>query len=85
MPDKKPLGGDKAKFTLAEGLYAHTMGSAYSIRMEKQIGSIETGKKADLIILDKNLFDVAKNNVYELHKTKVVMTMMNGKVVYKSN
>lgn len=50
--------------------------------MEKQIGSLEVGKLADLIVVDKNLFDL---DTYELHKAKVEMTMMNGKIVFERN
>jgi predicted amidohydrolase YtcJ len=48
--------------------------------MEDEIGSLEVGKKADLVILDKNLFDV---ETYDIHKTQVVMTVMDGSVVYE--
>jgi predicted amidohydrolase YtcJ len=50
------------------------------MNMENEIGSIELGKLADLIVVDKNLFDL---DTYEIHKTQVDMTMMNGKVVYQ--
>ena len=43
------------------------------------IGSLEEGKLADLIMLEKNLFDVPKDKLSEV---KIQMTMMNGRVVY---
>ncbi len=39
--------------------------------LEKEVGSIEVGKKADFIILDKDLMKIAENDIL---KTKVVMT-----------
>ena len=53
------------------------MGPAYQIRMERDVGSIEVGKLADLVVLEKNLFDIPPS---EIHKTKVLMTVMNGQV-----
>ena len=48
--------------------------------MEDEIGSIEVGKKADLVVLDQDIFTV---NPYAIHKTNVVMTVMDGDVVYQ--
>ena len=48
--------------------------------MEDEIGSLEVGKKADLVVLDRNLFET---DPYEIHKTEVVMTLMDGNVVYQ--
>jgi hypothetical protein len=47
--------------------------------MEDEIGSIEVGKMADIVVLDQNIFDVEP---YSIHKTNVVMTLLNGEVVY---
>jgi hypothetical protein len=52
------------------------------MHMEDEIGSIEVGKKADLVVLDQNLFDV---DAYDIHKTNVVLTMMDGDIVYESS
>ncbi|MEO9209549.1 MAG: amidohydrolase [Ginsengibacter sp.] len=66
--------------TLKEALHASTMGSAYILNMEKKIGSIEKGKFADLIVFEKNLFDIP---LTEIKDTKVLLTIMNGKVTHK--
>ena len=60
---------------LAQALEANTLGSAYMLRREKDIGSIESGKLADMVVLQENLFKVAPN---EIARVPVVMTMMNG-------
>ena len=62
---------------LAAALKAATMGPAYQLGMEGEIGSIEVGKLADLIVLERNLFETLPD---QIHKTKVVMTVMNGQV-----
>ncbi|MPN35367.1 hypothetical protein SDC9_182865 [bioreactor metagenome] len=68
--------------TLEQALYASTMGSAYILNAEKQIGSIEKGKLADFIVFDKNLFDIP---VTEIKNTRVLLTVMNGKVQHKKD
>ncbi|MEW5551358.1 amidohydrolase [Peribacillus frigoritolerans] len=69
------------KITLAEALQAYTYGSAYGCFREHELGTIEEGKLADLVVLDRNLFDIPESEVL---KTKVELTINDGKVVYKS-
>ena len=57
----------------------YTIDAAYQLHMEDEIGSLEVGKKADLVVLDKSLFDV---DAYEIHNTQVTMTVMDGVIVY---
>ena len=80
--DGKPLGGwnPDEKLTMAEILSAYTLGSAYGTRREKELGTLEAGKFADIIVLDRNLFDTAPENI---RSTKVKLTVMDGKVIYK--
>ena len=56
------------------------MGPAYQLGMEREVGSIEAGKLADLIVLEKNLFEIAPQDI---HQTKVLMTVMNGQVTHE--
>ena len=78
----KPYGAQFPPFdeviSLDAALKASKMGSAYHLRMEREIGSIKVGKLADLVVFE-NLFDVAPQDI---HKTKVAMTMMNGKFTH---
>jgi len=55
-----------------------TMGGAYQLRMEDRIGSIETGKSADFVVLGENLFDV---DPYTLHAIKPNAVVMEGKLI----
>jgi hypothetical protein len=61
---------------------AYTINAAYAFGQERETGSLEVGKAADLVVLDHNLFEMAPD---QLHTVKVVMTVMEGRVVYKSN
>jgi predicted amidohydrolase YtcJ len=47
--------------------------------MEKQVGSIEVGKKADFILLDKDLMKVPKDSILQI---KVLKTYSNGERVH---
>lgn len=65
--------------TLEEAIRAYTINGAKAVGREKEIGSIEVGKKADLVMLDRNLFEVPHAAI---PKTKVLATMFDGKLVY---
>ncbi|MBW2541960.1 MAG: amidohydrolase family protein [Deltaproteobacteria bacterium] len=60
---------------LIEGYTRH---GAYQLRMEDRIGSIETGKLADLVLLDDNLFDVGRDEIW---KVKPAAVMMEGAII----
>jgi predicted amidohydrolase YtcJ len=62
----------------ADALRAITLNSAYQLRLEQQVGSIEVGKFADLIVLDKNFMQQPED---ELARNQVLLTMVGGKVV----
>lgn len=66
--------------TLEQCLKAITIDPAWQMRMEDKIGSLEVGKYADLVILEKNLFDV---DATEIGDVKVLATMMDGRFTYK--
>jgi len=68
------------ELSLAKAIRAYTINSAYVMRQEDKVGSIEVGKLADLVILDRNLFDIAESTI---NLTKVVMTVFDGKIVYQ--
>lgn len=57
-------------------LAAYTINGAYLNGQEKETGSIETGKAADLIVLDRDLFRIRPG---EVHRAKVVLTFIDGK------
>ena len=64
---------------LAEAVEAYTMGGARMLGIDDQVGSIEVGKKADLILLDQNLFEIDPEAI---PRTKVLATMFDGEIVH---
>lgn len=72
---------ESQRLSVAEALQAYTMGGAFAGNAEQEVGSIEPGKLADLILLDENPFlDPAS-----IKDMKVQLTIFNGQVVYRAN
>ena len=67
---------------LVSALDIFTRNGAKVIGRSEDLGSIETGKVANMIVLDQNLFDIA---LTEIGKTQVLKTVFRGKVVYTSD
>ncbi len=61
-------------------LAAYTINGAFVNHQEKFTGSLEVGKAADVIVLDRNLFQIAP---HEIHRAKVLLTLLEGKEVYR--
>jgi predicted amidohydrolase YtcJ len=59
----------------------YTRHGAYQLAQSEELGSIEVGKFADLVVLDQNLFEV---NRYEIHKIRPVAVVMEGEIVFGS-
>jgi predicted amidohydrolase YtcJ len=69
------------RLSLEDAIRGYTLGAAFAGRREKTEGSLEPGKLADLILLDRDLFKIEPS---EIGKTEVLMTMVGGKIVYES-
>lgn len=67
------------ELTLAEAIKAYTLNPAYVMRQETITGSLEVGKEADLIMLNKNPFDIDAEKISTI---KVLETYLQGKRVY---
>ncbi|WP_027400003.1 amidohydrolase [Anaerovorax odorimutans] len=65
--------------TLSEALKAYTVGAAKAYGRD-DIGVLQEGKLADIIVVDKNLFNIAAEEIKDCH---VLMTMFDGKVIYE--
>jgi predicted amidohydrolase YtcJ len=80
--DGEPKGGwnPSQKLTLTELLKSYTWGSAYSVRREDELGSLKEGNFADIIIIDRNLFEAPES---ELIDGEVDITIFDGKVIYE--
>ncbi|MBX9573840.1 MAG: amidohydrolase [Candidatus Obscuribacterales bacterium] len=68
------------RVSLPDILAAYTINGAYLGHWEKEMGSLEIGKSADVIVLDKNLFEISP---FEIYKTKVIWTLFRGREVYR--
>ena len=71
-------GGERVD--LATMIDAYTINGAYQMRLEDVQGSIEVGKLADLVVLDRNLFEIPAS---EISDAKVIMTVFDGRTVYE--
>ena len=80
-PDSLVQPRESERLDIDTLIRGYTINSAYQLHMEDEIGSIEVGKKADLVVLDRNLFEI---DAYEIHQAEVLLTIMDGDVVYKS-
>lgn len=69
------------RLSLEQLLEGYTQNGAYQLRVEDKLGSIEKGKLADFVILNKNLFEV---DPYEISKLKPSAVVMEGKVIQGS-
>ena len=68
------------RIDLPTALAAYTIGSAYANFWEKETGSLEVGKSAEVIVLDKNLFEIPPSEISEV---RVLLTLFKGKTVYR--
>lgn len=67
---------------LETAIHAFTMGSAYVNHLDDVTGSIEVGKDADLVALDRNPFE---HPAEELHAARVVLTLAEGERVFTAD
>jgi hypothetical protein len=81
-PDSKrfPPGDDGPNVTLEQAIQGITIFPAWQARMEDKLGSLEVGKYADLVILEKNLFDIEPTDIADV---KVMATMMDGQFTHR--
>jgi len=80
-PDAPVQPRQSERLDMVTMIRGYTIDAAYQLHMEDEIGTLEVGKKADLVILDRNLFDTG---VYDIHTTRVMMTVMDGDIVYEA-
>lgn len=80
----KMVGGhhvNRQSITREEALIAHTRSNAFILFQEGNLGSLQKGKYADLLVLDRDYLTVSADAIKDL---KPMMTMIGGKVVYES-
>jgi predicted amidohydrolase YtcJ len=78
--DRGPPWNPAERVDLPTMLALYTINAAYALHQERETGSIETGKLADLVVLDRNLFDLPPGRI---HEARVTRTLLEGRTVYE--
>jgi predicted amidohydrolase YtcJ len=58
---------------------AYTINAAFALKQERTTGSLELGKRADFVVLDRDIFTL---DPFDLHSTRVLLTYLDGRQVY---
>ena len=72
--------GNQSLPSVEAAIQAYTLNAAYALALEDITGSIEPGKSADLIVLDKNIFEISES---QISKAKVLWTLLEGNETYR--
>ena len=65
--------------TIQDAVDAYTINAAFALKQEQTTGSLEAGKRADWIVIDRDVFSIEPA---ELHATRVLSTYLDGREVY---
>ena len=68
------------RLSVDQAIRAHTSDAAWQLRLEDQIGRLEVGKLADVVVLDR---DPYTSDPYAIHTIKVDYTFSDGRLVYR--
>jgi predicted amidohydrolase YtcJ len=83
LDGKHPEGWfPEQRISVAQAIEAYTLTSAYAAFQEKDRGSLEPGKLADLVVLSRDILDEKERD--HIAETEVLMTMAAGKAVYEA-
>ena len=74
------VGNTGENIDLATAIEAYTTNAAWVMHQEDKVGSIDVGKRADIVVLDRNLFDIPAT---EINDASVRFTIFDGEVVYR--
>jgi predicted amidohydrolase YtcJ len=69
------------RVSVEDMIASFTINGAYAYFLENETGSLETGKKADIVVLDKNILDLEPS---EIHSAEVMLTYFGGQEVYRN-
>jgi predicted amidohydrolase YtcJ len=62
-------------------LLAYIANGAYAMQQERETGTLDVGKAADIVVLDRDLPAIPPS---EIHRAKVLLTLLEGREVYRS-
>ena len=74
--------GENERISVQDALHAVTLGAAYTLDMDREIGSIEPGKLADFTVLEESPFEV---DPYKIRDIQVWGTVLGGKLFPAAN
>jgi predicted amidohydrolase YtcJ len=83
---RRPLDGSgpswnpEERASLEQIIEAYTINGAWLARQEHETGSIQVGKAADLVVLDRNVFEM---DPMEISRVRVLLTLLEGKEVHR--
>lgn len=82
--NNQPLKGwiPSERLTLEQTLASFTINAAYTNRKDDKLGSLESGKWADFILVDQDIFEI---NPQDIWRTKVLQTWVAGKKIFDAN
>ena len=66
--------------TRAMALRGYTIDAAYAAFQEEWVGSITVGKRADFVVVDRDILEV--HSALDIARTRVLATLLDGKCVY---
>jgi predicted amidohydrolase YtcJ len=78
--EKEPLNIEE-RILLTTAVDAYTINAAFALKQEAIIGSLEVGKRADLIVVDRDIFTIGPDAIGD---TKVLMTYLDGRLVFSA-
>jgi predicted amidohydrolase YtcJ len=78
---QKPLNIDE-KIPLETAIDAYTINAAFAMKQDKTTGSLEAGKRADLVVLDRDIFTIDPETI---NQTKVLATYLDGRLVHSAS
>jgi predicted amidohydrolase YtcJ len=78
--DARYLLGAGERATVRQMIRSFTASGAFALFLDNETGSIEAGKLADLVVLDRDILTI---NPVDIDKAEVVMTFFGGKMVYQ--
>ena len=73
---------DDSRISRAEALKTHTIWPAYLQFAERERGSIEPGKFADLVVIDRDYLTCLEGQIKDI---RPIMTILNGRIVFRAN
>jgi predicted amidohydrolase YtcJ len=69
---------ESERLRLEDLVRGYTLNGAFQLRRDRDLGSIEVGKSADLVVLNKNLFDIG---AYEIHTVAPLAVLLEGRLI----